>query len=95
MKWELLVYLLVGIVFITQAPADDFRPRKVVKPFPAIRNPQTVPAGEAAKYVRDDELVLGVVVNGAARAYPINMLTNPTREIVNDKLGGRAIAATW
>jgi hypothetical protein len=39
--------------------------------------------------------VLGVVVGKEARAYPINMLTNPTREIINDKLGGRAIAATW
>ena len=26
---------------------------------------------------------------------PINMLTNPTREIINDTLGGRSIAATW
>ena len=53
-----------------------------------------------AKFLKSDEvvgneLVLGVVVNGKARAYPINMLTGPAREIINDQLGGAAIAATW
>ena len=32
---------------------------------------------------------------GQARAYPINMLTGPSREIINDVLGGVPIAATW
>jgi hypothetical protein len=45
--------------------------------------------------VAASELVLGLTLGGAARAYPINMLTGPQREIVNDELGGRAIAATW
>ena len=40
-------------------------------------------------------LVLGVTVGEESRAYPINMLTGPSREILNDALGGRAIAATW
>jgi hypothetical protein len=34
-------------------------------------------------------------VKGESRADPINMLTGPQREIINDRLGGRAIAATW
>ena len=67
----------------------------MVRPFPAIVEPDVVGVGAAGKFVRNDELVLGVVVGGAARAYPINMLTNPTREIINDRLGGRSIAATW
>ena len=29
-----------------------------------------------------------MVVGKAARAYPINMLTGPQREIINDRLGG-------
>ena len=41
------------------------------------------------------ELVLGVTVGKESRAYPINMLTGPSREILNDTLGGQAIAATW
>ena len=95
MKGELLVYVAVGILLGTQAPADDFRPKKVAREFPVIKNPRMVPAGKAGALVRDEELVLGVVVEKEARAYPINMLTNPTREIVNDTVGGRAIAATW
>jgi len=45
--------------------------------------------------VDDDELVIGVVIDGEARAYPINQLTGPDREIINDELAGTAIAATW
>ena len=65
--------------------------------FPPIVTPKTlsVSDAEAADRVRDDELVLGVVVNGEARAYPINTLNGPRREIINDELGGRSIAATW
>jgi hypothetical protein len=48
-----------------------------------------------AEQINPTELVLGVTVNGQSRAYPINMLTGPQREIINDQLGGHAIAATW
>lgn len=95
MRWELLVYVLAAVAMVAHATADDFRPRKVVKPFDAITNPKIISVKEAVEFVRDDELVLGVILGEEARAYPINMLTNPTREIINDKLGGRAIAATW
>ena len=74
---------------------DDFNPRRAARPFKAIVTPETVGAADSAPWVNDDELVLGVVVGKEARAYPLNMLTSPTREIINDKLGGRAIAATW
>lgn len=74
--------------------APPFEPRRVVDAFPAITDPEVV-AGGAADDLQAEEIVLGVVVAGRARAYPINMLTGPQREIVNDSLGGRAIAATW
>jgi hypothetical protein len=45
--------------------------------------------------VSDDELVLGVQIGDEARAYPINQLSEPTRECFNETLGGRAIAVTW
>ena len=45
--------------------------------------------------LEDDELVLGIEINGEARAYPLNVLNGPLREIFNDTVGGRAIAATW
>jgi hypothetical protein len=45
--------------------------------------------------LRDDDLVLGVVLGGEARAYPINLMWRAENEILNDKLGGTAITATW
>lgn len=73
----------------------DFRPRRVLEAQPAITNPTVVTADRVRGQVTDAELVLGVEVNGEARAYPINMLTGPRREIINDTLGRVPIAATW
>ena len=74
----------------------DFNPQVVIpRAFPAIVKPKSVSTEEGDKELHDQELVLGVEVNGEARAYPINMLTGPEREIVNDQLGGESIAATW
>ena len=73
----------------------DFNPIKVVPPFPPITKVSVIKASEVADQVTDKELVLGTLINGEARAYPINMLTGPSREIINDTLGNRAIAATW
>lgn len=63
--------------------------------YPVIDNPVTVEVADVSNTIHDDELVLGVVIDGEARAYPINMLTGPTREIINDELSDVAIAATW
>jgi len=52
-------------------------------------------ASEVTDQVSDNELVLGVVIERQARAYPINMLTGPSREIINDKIGHTNFAATW
>ncbi len=74
----------------------EFRPQVVIpRAFPAITSPPTLTADEAANKIRDNELVLGVTVGDESRAYPINMLTGPRREIINDRLGGHDIAATW
>lgn len=73
----------------------EFDPIVVVRPFPAIENPPIIAGVDVVDQVVAKELVLGVVVNGEARAYPINMLTGPSREVINDTLGGRDIAATW
>jgi len=74
---------------------DDFRPKRVIPRRPAIVDPAIVSADRIGDRVAANELVLGVVIGNEARAYPINMLTGPSREIVNDTLGGQAIAATW
>jgi hypothetical protein len=45
--------------------------------------------------LRDDDLVLGIVIGGEARAYPVNLMWKPENEVLNDRLGGAAITATW
>lgn len=59
---------------------------------PAIDEPQLVPAAQA-DFMADDELVLGVVRAGIAKAYSLWHLDR--HEIVNDWLGEQPIAATW
>jgi hypothetical protein len=80
----------------TEMDLDDYQPRRVIQRYlpPIVDIPVKRP-GELAGEVTDDELVLGVEIGGEARAYPINQLHWPLREVFNDTLGGRAIAATW
>ena len=59
---------------------------------PAMTNPQVV-APQEAHYLSDSDLVLGVVINGEARAYPHNL--GWKHEIVNDQLGGQYICVTF
>jgi len=92
---SVLLLMLPGTLARGQAVQPAFTPRRVVRPMPAIVDVPVLPADQIEDQVTDNELVLGVVVGGQARAYPINMLTGPRREIINDMLGGRAIAATW
>lgn len=80
-----------------KCPADDeFKPIVVIKKkFPAIKAGEAKSLADADQILLDEELVIGVEINGQSRAYPINMMTGPSREIINDTLGGTAIAATW
>jgi hypothetical protein len=73
----------------------EFRPRHVLPRQPAIVHPPMLPASAVTNQVTESDLVLGVVVNGQARAYPINMLNGPRREIINDTLGDQPIVAMW
>jgi hypothetical protein len=97
MKNLFALLALFGLAGCTGAAEPEFNPQRVLShPLPAITNAPNVRAGAAGpELVHDSELVLGVVVNSEARAYPINMLTGPQREIINDVLGGERIAATW
>jgi hypothetical protein len=60
---------------------------------PAIFDPEFLSAGEADAYYDPNELILGVEIDGDARAYSIPLLSR--HEIVNDTVGGRKIAVTW
>ena len=72
-------------LLIASLPADAI---------PALTLPQMVaPWDPAADYLFDFDRVLGVVVNGEARAYPHNILWH--HEIVNDRIGDTWISATF
>ncbi|MBW3670505.1 MAG: DUF3179 domain-containing protein [Acidobacteria bacterium] len=57
----------------------------------AVMNPQFVPASRAD--IPDDAWVLGVVIDGEARAYSLNLLNH--HEVVNDRIGDTPFAAVW
>ncbi len=61
---------------------DDIRP---------IYAPDFVSAANAD--LPDDELVIGLSINGEARAYPAGILY--TRELVNDEVGGAPVVVSW
>ena len=61
---------------------------------PALTDPQFVDLSSSeAEYLRDDDLVLGVIVNGEAKAYPHNM--GWWHEIINDVVGGQPIVVSF
>jgi hypothetical protein len=61
--------------------------------FPMNVDPEAVSVADAG--LGDDDVVLGVVIEGEARAYPVNYMNGPLNEVVNDTVGGAHIAATW
>jgi hypothetical protein len=68
---------------------------------PAITDPRMLTAAEVdaitknerGKYLVSDDRVIGVAIDGDARAYPLNILC--WHEVVNDVVGGRPIAVTY
>jgi hypothetical protein len=70
------------VTFGLTMPKDAIRP---------IYQPKFVPAADAPYH--DEELVMGVNLNGQAKAYSVSVLR--FREMVNDELGGTPILVTW
>ena len=60
---------------------------------PAIFDPSFLTVAEADEFLRPDDLVMGVEIDGEARAYGVPFLSS--HEVVNDVVGGRAITVTW
>lgn len=82
----------------TRIPADKYADLEIVTllprdGIPAIDNPTFLEVEEANLYYDPDELVMGVVFDGEARAYSVPFLSN--HEIVNDEVAGVKIAVTW
>lgn len=69
---------------------DNLLPRDAI---PAIDDPLYATAAEAISFMDPDEQVIGLVINGDARAYPLPILAS--HEIVNDIIGDEPVAVTW
>lgn len=97
MKLSLYIGLLVAWLFCSAAAfasEDLFSDYRQLLPrggIPAITHPHYVTANEAN--IAPGSYVLGVVINGEARAYSLNLLNH--HEIVNDSIDGTAFAAVW
>ena len=84
---------------VTDTPVPDIeRELSIVTLLPkdailAVFAPQFLTVKEADEWYDAQERVLGVEINGEARAYSIPFLSG--HEIVNDTVGGRKIAVTW
>ncbi|MFT5506634.1 MAG: hypothetical protein ACI8XC_004362 [Gammaproteobacteria bacterium] len=59
---------------------------------PVISDPAMISA-EEAEYLEDDDRVLGIVIDGIAKAYPIRILN--WHEIVNDAINDKNYAITY
>ncbi|MCV3272800.1 DUF3179 domain-containing protein [Roseobacter sinensis] len=59
---------------------------------PAADNPE-VSTAEEATWLKDDDIVFGIEINGEARAYPRRIME--VREMVNDTLGGRDLGIPY
>lgn len=96
--------LMILVVFPFGAVADwDFSrhsiPLKEIQSggpprdgIPALTSPKYVPA-KKADFIRDDEQVLGVFLNGVARAYPTRILS--WHELVNDRFDKLPVLVSW
>ena len=99
--WCVWMGIVRGILGGQQAVADGSdviqgSPILTVLPvdaIPAIDNPRYVSVGEADRFMRPDEPVLGITDGKVAKAYSTWQLNH--HEIVNDSLGDLPLAVTW
>ncbi len=59
---------------------------------PSLDNPDRIPAADA-EYLRDDDLVFGVAINGDVRAYPLRIMG--WHEMFNEVIGGVPVALAY
>jgi hypothetical protein len=92
----MIPYMTILLMLLTGSAAADELPDGVEQLLPrgqiaAVFEPEFVSADEAG--ISDGAWVLGIVVEGVAKAYSLNLLNR--HEVVNDRSGGTAFAAVW
>lgn len=60
---------------------------------PSIDAPRFAPVSDPPDYMRDEEPIIVLDVNGDVRGYPLSIMT--FHEIVNDTVGGEPVAVTF
>ena len=60
---------------------------------PALFSPEYITAGAADKLLKPDEKVLGLILKGVPRAYPIRIMSH--HELVNDEIAGTPYLVSW
>ena len=85
--WRLVSW---GGVLIDDRPHD--KTDEVCNCIPAADNPEVTTADEAT-WLKDDDIVFGITINGESRAYPRRIME--VREMVNDTLGGRDLGIPY
>lgn len=101
--WAGVAGLVAALVsywwFFSASPSprpEEFVTERCMLPQPAVTEFAVKSSAEGGDQVGDDDLVLGVVVEEAARAYPLAMLNAaPRTKVLNDVLGGKPIVVTW
>ena len=87
----LSVVMLAPVFAADSELPDDFRQLIPRGRIASVDNPTFVPASEAE--ISDDAWVLGVEIDGEAKAYSLNLLNH--HEIINDRFGETPVAAVW
>ncbi len=94
---QIVPRLLPAVVQSAVPSADPVRADEIVTVIPqdaktALVGPAYLTAAEASD-IQPSEEVIGVVINGDARAFPLATLN--VHEIVDDVIGGQPVAITW
>ena len=101
---KIFIYLSLILIFPFVASGDwDFSKHSIPTEqimtggppkdgIPALTNPKYVKA-KNAKFMREDEQVLGVNLRGLSRAYPTRILS--WHEVVNDAFGDLPVLVSW
>jgi carotenoid cleavage dioxygenase-like enzyme len=91
MKWWLITMAMAATLYAQESPMDQFEQLLPRGRIAAITEPVYVSADKAE--IAPDSWVLGVVIDGQARAYSLNLLN--AHEVVNDEINGKPFAAVW
>lgn len=101
-RYLLIVWLVLGMPLAAFGNWDFSRhsipPSEIISGgpprdgIPALFHPEYI-APEKADFLDEADQVLGVVLNGVARAYPLRILS--WHELVNDDFGPDPVLVSW